>query len=357
MSKPEPEVIVSENEGRRRAAIRVKQKRMYDSQRWTIEGRRRPDSSRFKNRPSIKSPARKLHSKPWNDRFIFNQASAEKSKNFADGLQLFSSPVDEKANNPHSRPMTALALGSKIGQLVPKTTQDSSARQTTIFKPEVRHFSERADGELVSNFSRCEITPTTASKCNCSPLLVSKCNASVSPFDMTKLRAVLNAEGSEDDETYRGEDGDILPIILSQKFPQFDCSLANVNLETFEELVYTAQIEEEVCREFLSSGHESQAHDFSAAYEKESESNKNEMPHVGIAREREEEICNFVWRSKIVASDQAKDIMKNDSDGSLQYHEIVNQLANLTLDECIANIASDLETIVHEYAENIFRNL
>ena len=58
------------NSGQRRAALRVKQKMRNDQQRWTPSGKltRRPPS-----RPN-RIPRRKP-SKPWNDRFIFDEES------------------------------------------------------------------------------------------------------------------------------------------------------------------------------------------------------------------------------------------------------------------------------------------
>ena len=341
MIKSQQEISANQNEGRRRAAIRIKQKRKYDSQRWTIDGARRSSCSRVINRPSMKSLGG-LHSKPWNDRFMLN--NPEKSHSVGtrrnEGPLLLSSTLQENENNWKYKP--AKALDSKIGQLVSTAIQDSSAHMTAISNPEVRHFSERADGELVSNFSRYEITPTT-------PLIVSKRNASVSPFDMTRLQAVLNARDSEDDEIDYEEDHRVPSIILRRTFPRPTSSHANIKLE---ELIYTAHVEEKIARrELLSSRDESQSHIFSVAEK------LNKVTPVEIARDREEKIHDFAWRSKTAASKQMRDIIKSDLDGRLQYHKIINNLADATLDHCLANIASELETIVRESSETICRNL
>ena len=61
-----PGSITPPNSGRRRAALRVKQKRRDDQRQWSPSGKlltRRPHPL--------------THSKPWNDRFIYEEDSVE----------------------------------------------------------------------------------------------------------------------------------------------------------------------------------------------------------------------------------------------------------------------------------------
>ena len=65
----------SHDDGRRRARLRVKEKRRRDAKSWSIDGRRRSGTSYHlglaQHMPSMLT---NVHSSPWNERFMFNDS-------------------------------------------------------------------------------------------------------------------------------------------------------------------------------------------------------------------------------------------------------------------------------------------
>lgn len=281
------------DEGRRRAALRVKQRRKSDSRRWTVDGRRR--SSRSSKRPSNTSSIR--HATPWNERFIFEDTEAK-----------ISTQVTRKSHTALSGKEN-LAIDSR-----PKTTPNARNNLTE------RHFTERADGELVLNFSRREIiAPAAASSSNAmSPLLGGSRDVSVSPFDMEKLKlALLQAdvdfglpnESAATDESH-------IPL----KIHRHEVS---ANLEAFEELLYEIELEEELAHRELADQKQSYQQSCAGTTD-ETDSGINspndEMSEPCVfPRGREDEIREYVWYSFRAACERERRLV---NDG-MKFHEVV----------------------------------
>ena len=273
------------DEGRRRAALRVKQRRKSDSRRWTVDGRRR--SSRSSKRPSPTSSIR--HATPWNERFIFEDTEAK-----------ISTQVTRKSHTALSGKEN-LAIDSR-----PKTMTE-------------RHFTERADGELVLNFSRREIiAPAAASSSNAMPpLLGGSRDVSVSPFDMEKLKlALLEAdvdfglpnESAATDESH-------IPLIHGHE--------ASANLEAFEELLYEIELEEELAHRELADQKQSYQQSCAGTTDETDlgiNSPNDEMSELCVfPRGREDEIHKYVWYSFRAACERERRLV---NDG-MKFHEVV----------------------------------
>ena len=284
------------DDGRLRAALRVRQRRRSDSKRWTIDGKRRRNK-----RPSTTSATANLPTTPWNERFVFD---------------------DEKENAPNRR--TSVKI-------------NPPAQKNKTNNTEIRHFSERADGELTVTFSRYEIAPTNRDNGESSTLFSGTQDACVSPFDMIKLRRALEDDEGDDSEIsvandeYRTQNYSHSPreVKQSHTMPQFDAQDANANLEAFEELLYTVEIEEElVHRELVRktqthSNEEKKAErcllpdDIISSESQTASMSKLEIQPAIIPKAKQEEIYNYVWYSKMRTCEREKNLV------GLQCHRIV----------------------------------
>jgi hypothetical protein len=234
-------------------------------------------------------------------------------------------------NSNISRPATAITTMD-----CPKSRRDIQQKPSNDARAnsEVRHFSERSDGDLMLNFSRCEIAPSmTADAANASPFFAQTCDTSTSPFDMIKLQAALEAAASDDDEicdTQCGEDDLYRALFQPDKndsSPPLDYNATHANLEAFKELLYTVEIEEELLHRELAGKsllRQSETHsDACSVRENSSVSDANdgdEALPIMIPRERQEEIRNYIWCNKMASTDREKGLVK---DGNLRFHEIV----------------------------------
>ena len=299
------EMTNAKQDGRRRAALRVQQKRRRDSRRWTIDGRWRSSSSLSNTRLRTISSTRNLHSTPWNQRFIFQDEDPNKTNSIH--MRKAETCTDREENNSH----------------IPRSTTSIdrySSKQTPLDKSTTGtcHFSERADGELVTSYSRCEIAPSRVSKYSDSN--VRTCHIGVSPFDMNKVQQALDAAQSDED------DGNNEPPIVNRHVAF--SPLNHANLDAFEELLYTVEVEEELAhRELvfksLSKKVDDPLHSDLAADETYSLDlnidNDDELPMIKL-QERQEEILNFVKNTRIFFTEKEKYLLKG---GTLKYHEIV----------------------------------
>ena len=115
----------------------------------------------------------------------------------------------------------------------------------------------------------------------------------------------------------------------SHTMPQFDAQDANANLEAFEELLYTVEIEEElVHRELVRktqthSNEEKKAErcllpdDIISSESQTASMSKLEIQSVIIPKAKQEEIYNYVWYSKMRTCEREKNLE------GLQCHKIV----------------------------------
>eukprot|EP00956_Cyclotella_meneghiniana_P011394 scaffold15972_cov73-Cyclotella_meneghiniana.AAC.4 len=297
------------DDGRMRAALRVRQRRRSDSKRWTIDGKRRRNK-----RPSTTSATANLPTTPWNERFVFD---------------------DEKENVPNRRASVKF---------------NPPARKNKTNNTEICHFSERADGELTVTFSRYEIAPKGAMRRDVvdneygesSTFFSGTQDASVSPFDMIKLRRALEDDEGDDSEMsvandeYRTQNYSHSPreVKQSHTMPQFDAQDANANLEAFEELLYTVEIEEElVHRELVRktqthSNEEKKAErcllpdDIISSESQTASMSKLEIQPAIIPKAKQEEIYNYVWYSKMRTCEREKNLIKDELNDT-ECHKVV----------------------------------
>ena len=289
------------DDGRLRAALRVRQRRKSESKRWTIDGKRRSSSSRNK-RPSTTSSVANLPTTPWNERFVFG---------------------DEKENAPNRRTPV-------------KFNPPAQKNKTNTQK---RHFSERADGELIVSFSRYEIAPTNKDNGESSTFFSGTQNASVSPFDMIKLRSALKEDGGDDDERSVANDECRTPnyphppheVKQSHMMHRFDSIDTNAKLEAFEELLYTVEIEEELIHRELvrKTQHSNEVkkadeclipNEETVLESQTTSMNKLEIQSAMVPTTTQEEIYNYVWYLKMASCEREKNLIK---DGELHCHKIV----------------------------------
>eukprot|EP00804_Cyclotella_cryptica_P019914 CCRYP_007818-RB/>CCRYP_007818-RB protein AED:0.24 eAED:0.24 QI:538/1/1/1/0.33/0/4/588/355 len=346
-------VDTSNDDGRHRASLRVKEKRRQDAKRWSVDGRRRSGSRAHHLRLARHPPSMlpNLHSSPWNDRFMFDAINNP-------GL----------AAGASKQRMT----GVSSLQLMPLLNQMKVDSSTTGIKGEQRvrserNFSDRADGELVLNHSRQEVTPTTIKKCDTSPSAVGMRDVGISPFDMSKVLDALEADNSNL-ETMRHIadkinqiDRNCIPTscknshscnIYSSKPHVFD--EAKINFERIEELLYTMEIEEQLAHRELTHNQLSQTNEERPKAYIEGDVVDAFQDEEALTVERSEVIYNHAWQFIRSSHQQEKVITKN---GHLYYHEIVQILTNSILGSLINEIASNLESVVQDSAEEIFRML
>ena len=206
------------------------------------------------------------------------------------------------------------------------------------FKVE-RNFSDRADGELVLNFSRQEITPKSIKKIDSSPFTLEMCDVGVSPFDMTKVLAALEADDSNRrvmcrivnqankmDRNWIDSHCDNSPScnIYSSQPPFFNGE--NINFEMIEELLYSIEIEDQLAhRELIEKqlSHTSNEalksiidQDNSYGLGLTDTSNAEEELTV----ERKEVIYDHAWHFMRSSHEREKVLSRN---GYLKFHEIV----------------------------------
>jgi hypothetical protein len=242
--------------------------------------------------------------------------------------------IPERMNR--TRPLSAYGKENSINITRPKTAMAAadSLKQTAKSTPSksVRHFSERSDGELVLNYSRTEILSNSNGNCSShiDNLLGGTEDASVSPFDMVKLKAALDAAESDNDGAEHGVEFPINSPCTKDMNP-IDRNQAHPNLEAFEDLLYTVEIEEELAHRELrnktllvrtgnSPEHGSVASEADSTSKEDGPDDEVKMSAAAMPVGRQEEIHNYVWQSNLLSREREKALVK---DGSMQFHEIV----------------------------------
>lgn len=288
-------------DGRRLAALRVKERQERESKRWSVDGCKRR-SKRSGIRP-LTTTSSLRHSTPWNERFAFEDTPLPKkiSTSLRDGK--------ENVAKNNSRPMTTSNAG---------TSSTSKKQQKTI----ERHFSDRSDGDLVLSFMRREmIAPAILSGGCVSPLLGGMRDVSVSPFDIFKLKQALEA----DDWSCSSSEGN--REAPEQNECRIDCNEASADLDAFEELLYEMEIDDELARrellektcleksEKLLDYYEVDDNEcVSAAHE------RDPYDSVDVPWDIQEEIYNYTWYNQQRANERDMKLFKN---SSMQFHEVV----------------------------------
>lgn len=295
----------TDNDGRIRAASRVKEKMRRDSLIWTVDGRRRAKSSRNK-RPS--GAMTTLHSAPWNERFILQAVATRKN---------------------HTRPLSA--YGKENSTNIARLTAVAVAGKSTPASKNIRHYSERSDGELVLNYSRCEILPCSNENnqdnhFQDSHLYGGTQEASVSPFDLVKLKAALLEAAQSDLESDADEADHEVSFPINSPYTKgvspIDRKQANANLKAFEDLLYTVEIEEEIAHRELKSKalvtRTGDSPDHSSPANSSRDSKEESLD--GEMKLSSTEIYNYVWQSDLASREREKCLLK---DGILRFHDIV----------------------------------
>ena len=329
--------------GRRRAALRVKQKIRHDQLQWSPNGMKRR-----KGRKSIRPPAavtKSVHCTPWNERFIFDEESLLSKERNAPA-KIWRRSVHGKENN----------IVSKRG----------GGKQSRI-----RQYTERSDGELVIEFGRCEIIPSSPMR----PSLITSQSASTSPFDLAKVRAALEAyaidhyeeevsQHDNDNEMSKEEDhrtalhesmgaAALVPeFIPPSRVLPVDKSEMKSTVEKFEELLYTSLIEEELIRCDLIK---KRPGDVSHKSNLTCEENEGELQMPIISSLRQDKINEYATERRKCANPLPFQLLTKN--GTLSFDEIVASLVESILEKVIEDIAGEVEEAIVEEMENVISSL
>lgn len=323
------------NSGQRRAALRVKQKRRNDQKQWTTDGK-------LLHRKSSSRPSSRLnHQKPWNERFIFDDEPENDNTN----TRGFDSRSKRSQEATHGKE-----------NIANQSSQDIQTRT-------IRHYTERADGEIMLEFTRCEIlpsddkmkavplSPVIATDGKCHDLIGTR-SIGVSPFDLTKVKAALDAHEEEEthscvkpdeseqatlhvpssrynpniNNTVKENNRRSLPHSGAQTLP-LDENKVEEFLEAFEDLLYTMELEEELLRRDLARNQTSQQiprisnkEDSEIKIDREEDYIDDTEPRISIPKERAETIVEYIQASRHVRAQQEQQVTKK---GYLTYGEIV----------------------------------
>jgi hypothetical protein len=249
-------------------------------------------------------------------------------------------------------------------------------------RSQMRRYTERSDGEAVTEFSRCEIFPSSpeAAGTTCVSLIKTH-SIGTSPFDMAKVRAALEADvidNHEDDglhpdncheHKFTGtmKDPYFIPSRVNEKYepsvdekrphhgPLFvplDKSAANSFLEKFEELLYASELEEELIhRDIVKNQLDGDGCVTNIICE---ENEENCLRSPIIATQRQDDINQYATRRCTYQKLQRELLTKN---GELQYDAILSTFVESILERIIEDIAGELEEIIVEEMRNIASNL
>lgn len=186
--------------GRKIAALRVRQRRKRESLRWSPSGKLRSPLP-------LRPPITKIDI-PWNDRFIFDDESQHKGANRRIASRK---GYDEKEN----------------------------IAKSTSSKSRICHYTERSDGDAVVHFKQIEVLLPSSAKATGAdkrPSVVETRSIALSPFDIAKVKAALEANSQSQTKTHH---------------IQLHRSEMKSMLDKFEELILTMEIEEELLRRDL----------------------------------------------------------------------------------------------------------
>lgn len=269
--------------------------------------------------------------RPWDDRFIHEDSDeetrADKTKQRERNLDICRGKENVINNNSASKQM--------------------------------RQYTERADGDEVEHFFRCEITPTSALKKK--PYsskedndLVGTRSVGTSPFDMDRVREALEADArhGNDPETVDTPIGEELTehnhrrdsILLPR-----NKSEAVALLRKFEDLLYATELEEAILADYISreerESYGNNAHQTSCE-------RKIRRARPSIPQQRREEILEYANESDCRRNEHYKMVTKN---GHLQFHQIAEILADEMLHSCLSDIAEEMvHGCINQLAEEVF---
>lgn len=258
--------------GRLRAASRVRQRQKRESLRWSPSGKlRSPPSQQSPTTTTIDVP-------PWNERFIFDDESQHKGTTHSNNRRIASTSrrgCDEKENIANST-----STGNRI-----------------------RHYTERSDGDAVSHFQQIEVSTSSAAAAagggvGRHPHLVETRSIALSPFNMAKVKAALQADSRS-----------------QRKTPHLPFNITEVEsiLDTFEELIFTMEIEEELARRDLELAK------LRSEIKEPLSSESNESKHKSGTKE-ETEFSESTQLNTCVSdiSKEIEDIVKQSAEGILK---------------------------------------
>ena len=351
----DPPIKFTSDGGRRRAALRVKQKIRHDQQQWSPNGMRRRPRRRIASQQC-------LNHKPWNDRFIFNEESWTKECNAP--AKIWKRSANGKENN-NAETQVNKTNGNLRGQ-----------------RSQMRCYTERSDGEAIAEFSRCEIFSSSPEAAGTTCLnLVKTHSIGTSPFDMGKVRAALEADvidNHEDDELYPDNyhehkfvgtmiDQDFIPSRVNEKYessvnekrphhgPLFvplDETAVNSFLWKFEELLYASELEEELIhRDIVKNQRDGDGCVTNIICE---ENDDNCLRSLIITTQRQDEINQYATRRCTYQNLQRELLTKN---GELQYDAILSTFVESVLERIIEEISGELEEVIVEEMRIIVSNL
>ncbi len=261
-------------------------------------------------------------------------------------------------------------------------------------RSQMRRYTERSDGVAVTEFSRCEIFPSSPEAAGTTCLgLIKTHSIGTSPFEMAKVRAALQADVIDnhekdelhpdnyheiiEDESQRSPrrkfmgsvvDPDFIPSRVNKKcessvdekrlhhgllfVPLDESSTANSFLKKFEELLYTSEVEEELIHRDIVKN---QLDDGDCATNIIHEENEDIcLRSQMITTQRQDEINQYATERCTYQNLQRELLTKN---GGLQYDAILAIFVESILERIIEDIAGELEEVILEEMRYIVSNL
>ncbi len=230
----------------------------------------------------------------------------------------------------------------------------------------VTQFLERSNGEPVIDFRRFDL-PHSSSNSN-------RTSIGLSPFDMTKVRAALETKadriGAFEGVSFNrnigaDENSRAQPISLTikgeaesklEESHRSHCALplcsitAKSMFERIEELLHTAELEEELLRrDFIRNikGNEQSEKEISPNDEdKMSPSIRpiGAVPFPLVPIERQDRIAEYVGK-RFHQVDTQRSVLKN---GQLVHPSMIAEFAESIVDSIIKDVASELEDVISE---------
>lgn len=234
----------------------------------------------------------------------------------------------------------------------------------------MRRYIERSNGEVVMEFSRCEVFPSSPVASSTCLNLADNQSIGLSPFDMAKVRAALEADAIDnhgEDESHHDNDvvdPDFIPSNVSgidgfgreekhdRSFVPLGKSATESILRQFEELLYTSDLEEELLRRNVFINR--QDGDDCLSMVIISEENEGHRLQTPIPADKRDKIKEYATKRCEHNTARFRPLTKN---GELQYDEIVETLAESILDSIIEDVAGELEDQIVEETGNIVLNL
>lgn len=234
-----------------------------------------------------------------------------------------------------------------MGSAKTNNKPSKSSSEITGPGPKIKHYAERADGEVLKEFSRCEISttlPIVPNNEQYSADILGQRSVSTSPFDMDKVKASLEAHvlangdsSEEEDETNQTspqhesyQRTDILPTRVNEQLANHLLLFNSPVLDNMEDFLYSIELENESLRRDLAMRNQKTRKDARVDHS-QPEQNRRES-RITIPPDRCEQIMN--------RNPTKEQKYPTKTGGNPQ--ETVASLADSIVENCIKDIAAEL---------------